>query len=283
MTLPTLAVATDRFHLKPLLQLLSGDGQFYILALSQNQVRLFQGNRYHVSEVELTDLPTSMAEALQLDNPQQNLQFHTGTSQGGGGDRATIFHGHGAGDDEHKDDLLRYFRQVNNGLESCLKNKEAPLILAGVDYLLPIYQQVNTHPHLLPDGIAGNPETLKLEELHTQAWQIVQPYFEQAKGSTIARYQELQTTEKTASTIEQVVSAAYFQRVDTLFVPVGTQVWGAFDPKENAIQIHAQQEAGDEDLLDLAALHTLSNGGTVYAVEPGQVPDDRQIAAIFRY
>lgn len=90
MTLPTLAVATDRFHLKPLLQLLSGDGQFYILALSQNQVRLFQGNRYHVSGVELTDLPTSMAEALQLDNPQQNLQFHTGTSQGGGGDRATF-------------------------------------------------------------------------------------------------------------------------------------------------------------------------------------------------
>lgn len=37
-----LVVVSDRFHLKPLMQLLTGDGKFYILALSQNQVRLFQ-------------------------------------------------------------------------------------------------------------------------------------------------------------------------------------------------------------------------------------------------
>lgn len=273
-----LTVVTDRFHLKPLLQLLSGDGQFYILTLSQNQVRLFQGTRYHVNEVELTDMPTSIAEALQYEALEKSIQMHTGTSQG-----AAIFHGQGAGNDGDKDDLLRYCRQVNNGLESFLKNEKAPLILAGVDYLLPIYQQVNTHAHLLPDGITGNPEMLKPEELHTQAWQIVQPYFEQAKVSMIARYQELQTTEKTASTIDQVVPAAYFQRVDTLFVPVGEQVWGVFDPKANAVQIHAQQEAGDEDLLDLAALHTLSNGGTVYVVEPGDVSEDKAIAAVLRY
>jgi len=71
--------------------------------------------------------------------------------------------------------------------------------------------------------------------------------------------------------------------VETLFVPVGEQVWGIFDPTANAVQIHAQPRAGDEDLLDLAALHTLTNGGTVYAVEPGSVPEDQSIAAIFRY
>ena len=155
--------------------------------------------------------------------------------------------------------------------------------MAGVDYLLPIYQQANTYAHLLPDGITGNPEMLKAEELHTQAWQIVQPYFEQAKEAMIARYQELQATEKTASTIEQVVPAAYFQRVEALFVPVGEQVWGVFDPDANSVQIHPQHQAGDEDLLDLAALHTLTNGGNVYAVEPGNVPQDKAIAAVFRY
>ncbi|MBI5252699.1 MAG: hypothetical protein HY912_24655, partial [Desulfomonile tiedjei] len=38
-----LVVVSDRFHTKPLLPLLSGDGLFYVLALSQNQVRLLQG------------------------------------------------------------------------------------------------------------------------------------------------------------------------------------------------------------------------------------------------
>ncbi|MTJ12739.1 hypothetical protein FJR11_09070 [Anabaena sp. UHCC 0187] len=279
ITFPELTVVGDRFHIKPLLQLMSGDGTFSVLALSQNQVRLFQGTRYHLDEVELTDVPTNIAAALQYDDLEKNLQVHTGSSQGNTG----IFHGQGGGNEDHKNDLLRYFRQVNNGLESFFTNQQTPLILAGVDYLLPIYHEANTYAHLLPNGITGNPETLSLEELHTQAWQIAQPYFDLAKGSTISHYEELQGSEKTANTIEKVVSAAYFQRVETLFVPIDKTVWGVFNPEGNSIQIHAQQEIGDEDLLDLAALHTLTNGGTVYAVAQGDVPEHKAIAAILRY
>ncbi|MEA5551315.1 hypothetical protein VB713_10060 [Anabaena cylindrica UHCC 0172] len=276
---PELTVVGDRFHLKPLLQLMSGDGTFSVLALSQNQVRLFQGTRYHLDEVELTNVPTNIAAALQYDDPEKSLQAHTGSSKG----NSAVFHGQGAGNEDHKNDLLRYFRQVNNGLESFLKTQQAPLILAGVDYLLPIYHEANTYPHLLPDGITGNPETLALEELHTQAWQIAQPYFDLAKVSTISHYEELKGSEKTANTIEKVVTAAYLQRVETLFVPIDKNVWGVFNPEGNSIQIHAQQETGDEDLLDLAALHTLTNGGTVYTVEQGDVPEHKAIAAILRY
>lgn len=113
-----LVVVTDRFHLKPLLPLLTGDGQFYILAL-KNQVRLFQGTRYSVSEIELENVPQSIAEALKYDDAEKQLQFHTGTSQGG--ERAGMFHGQGAGNDEQKDNLLRYFRKVDAGLEELLK------------------------------------------------------------------------------------------------------------------------------------------------------------------
>ncbi|MEA5472389.1 hypothetical protein [Spirulina sp. 06S082] len=276
---PELTVVGDRFHLKPLLQLISGDGMFSVLALSQNQVRLFQGTHYHLDEVELTNVPTNIAAALQYDDSEKSLQVHTGSSKGNSG----IFHGQGAGNEDRKHDLLSYFRQVNNGLESFLKKQQTPLILAGVDYLLPIYHEANTYAHLLPDGIPGNPKTLTLEELHTQAWQIAQPYFDLAKGATISHYEELQGGDKTANTIEKVLPAAYLQRVETLFVPINKNIWGVFDPVGNSIQIHPQQETGDEDLLDLAALHTLTNGGTVYAVEQGDVPEHQAIAAILRY
>lgn len=63
---------TNRFHIKPLFPLLSGDGRFYILALSQNDVRLFQGARYSVSAVDLEGVPTSLAEALQYDDPEMS-------------------------------------------------------------------------------------------------------------------------------------------------------------------------------------------------------------------
>jgi hypothetical protein len=99
-----LAVVGDRFHVKPLLPLLSGDGRFYILALSQNTLRLLQGTRYSVSEIELEDVPTSLQHFLQWDDPEKRLQFHTTTQTPGGerihpavsSARPAIFHGHGA-------------------------------------------------------------------------------------------------------------------------------------------------------------------------------------------
>ncbi|MDK3156606.1 hypothetical protein QPK87_08445 [Kamptonema cortianum] len=102
-----LAVVSDRFHLKPLLSLFTGDGQFYLLALSQNQVRLFQGSRFSISEVELENVPQGIAEALRYDDPEQQLQFHTRTqparAEGDSrsdpyGNRAAIFHGQGGGE-----------------------------------------------------------------------------------------------------------------------------------------------------------------------------------------
>lgn len=277
-----LVVVTDRFHVKPLLPLLTSDGKFYILALSQNEVRLLQGTRYSVSEVDLADVPQSIAEALKYDDPEKQFQFHTGTQQVGG-DRAGMFHGQGAGNDEQKDRLLRYFRKVDRGLQELLKNQRSPLVLAGVDYLLPIYKEANTYPCLMDEGITGNPEELKAEQLHSSAWEIVQPHFEQAQQDVVNRYQELAGTGQTANTIQDVVSAAYYQRVESLFVPVGVQQWGLFNPSNSEVQLHQEHEPGDEDLMDFAAIQTILNGGTVYAVEPEKVPGDERLAAIFRY
>ncbi|QMS92317.1 hypothetical protein HUN01_33775 [Nostoc edaphicum CCNP1411] len=281
--LPELVVVSDRFHLKPLMSLLTGDGQFYILALSQNLVRFFQASRFSINEIELESVPTSIAEALKYDDPEKSLQFHTGTPQSGSGNRAAIFHGHGAGNDDEKENILRYFRQVNNGLQELLQNQKSPLILAGVDYLLPIYRQANSYSYLIDEGITGNPDQLKAEELQTQAWQIVQPYFEGEQNEAIAYYQANLGTGKTASSIQEVVRAAYYRRVESLFVPVGQQKWGMFDPDTSSVQVHSEQKSGDEDLMDFAALHTLLNGGTVYAVAPEQVPGDASLAAVLRY
>ena len=105
-----LVIVADRFHLKPLLPLLTGDGEFYVLALSQNEVRLLRATRHSVSEVELEDVPESLADTLRYDDQEKQLQFHTGTAGGRGG-RAAIFHGHEP--DDPKDNILRYFRQID--------------------------------------------------------------------------------------------------------------------------------------------------------------------------
>src|SRR5919106_1830704 len=71
-----LVVVTDRFHLKPLLPLLSSRGrQFFVLAVSQNAVRLLDCTQYEINEIAVENIPSSLTEALKYDDPQRQLQF----------------------------------------------------------------------------------------------------------------------------------------------------------------------------------------------------------------
>lgn len=277
-----LVVVTDRFHIKPLLPLISGDGRFYVLALSQNEVRLFHGSRYSVVEVDLEGAPGSLADALTGKDLQKQFHFHAGTP-GTKGERAAIFHGHGTGSNNNKERIMRYFREVDRGVHNVLKDERVPLVLAGVEYLFPLYKHVSTYSYLVNEGVAGNPERLSPEKLHGQAWNIVRPYFEKEQRDAVAQYRQTAGTDRASCDVKAIVLAAYYGKVELLFVAVGLHRWGTFEPDTNLIQLHDEAKSGDEDLLGFAAIHALLNGGSVYGVEPDRVPDDAPLAAVFRY
>jgi hypothetical protein len=277
-----LVVVSERFHLKPLLPYFSSDGQFYILALSQNQVRLLKGSRHTVDEIEVENLPKSLAEALPFEQFEKQLQFHTGTTSSRT-ERAGVFHGHDPRDDD-KDKILRWFHKIDAELSRLLAEERAPVVLAGVEYLFSLYEEANSYPHLLKEGVKGNPDELKPAELHEKAWPVVQPIFSQAQHKAASQYEKLVAAAAALLRgVKEALLAAHHGRVDTLFVALGRQVWGAFDPEADTVVIHDQAQPGDLDLLDLAAAETLLKGGAVFAVEPDQVPDQGPLAAIFRY
>jgi Bacterial archaeo-eukaryotic release factor family 6 len=282
-----LVVVSEQFHLKPLMPLLTRDSEFYVLALSQKRVRFFEANRYSIDEVEIEGMPQSMDDALQYDETAKAGQFRISTSKGGTANvaqQAGSFHGQGSPDrDDIKQDILQYFHIIDHTLHDFLRDRRGPLVLIGVEYLLPIYREANNYAHLLDEGVTENPEILKPEELHAQVLPIVEPYFSQAEQAAIEHYQEMAATGKTSADPEETIPAAYFGRVEQLFVAVGVQKWGNFDPQAMELHIHPDPEPGDEDLLNAAAVQTLLNGGSVYAIEPEKVPDSAPLAAVFRY
>ena len=282
-----LVVVTDHFHLKPLLPVLTGDGRYYVLALSQQDIRLLECTRSSVREIQLEDVPKSLEETLQYDETAKEGQRRMSTPKGGTNNsfqHAGSFHGQGSPDrDKFQRDIVQFFHAVDGGLQKYLKGKRAPLVLAAVEYLFPLYREANTYQHLVEEGITGNAENLKPEELQAQAWEIVEPIFLQEQQEAIAHYKELTATGRTSTDIKEAVPAAYFGRVDQLFVAVGVQKWGSFNPETSTIDLHPEAQPGDEDLLNAAAIQTLLNGGTVYAVEPEKVPDEAPLAAVFRY
>ncbi len=273
-----LLVVTDRFNVKPLLRLPASAVRFYILALSQNRVRLFEGVNQRINEIdlELEGIPQSIAAAMGYDDLEKQRQAHSGLPG------TSIFHGHAVADGA-KANILRYFQQIDRGLRGLLRDRQVPLLLAGVSYLFSIYKEANNYPYLLQEGIEGNPDRMETEELYERAWAVVGPHFLKARQEAVDLYRRMAGTGLTSNDVKEIVPAAYYGRVDILFVVTGRQLWGTFDPDINEVELKPVAEHGNGDLLDLAAVHTILNGGVVYAVEPDQMPENVPLAVVYRY
>lgn len=281
-----LVTVASHFHVKPLIAVLDEGESFYLLSLAQKQVRLYVCSRNSVSELELRATPTSLDEILAVESPEKTMQWHTRT-QFHSGERPAMYHSQGGGtDDAVKKRKVRYFIDLlEQGVRKSLNGSESPLVLAGVEYLRAMYRDANSYPHLLAEGIQGNPELLSPEQLRDKAMPIVEPVWDAARRRAADRYMHLTQTEKekAVSGVDKVVEAAYQGRVDELFIDVQSHRWGRYEPTLNEVAVRTTARPGDEDLLDYATYHTLKHGGKVYAVSGTDLPQDAPALAVLRY
>ena len=107
------------------------------------------------------------------------------------GKQQAVFHGTGAKEIDKKKIILNYFHKLNRGINDFLKNQNAPLVLACVDYLLAIYKEANTYKKIYDMYISGNPDSLSNDELHKNAVKILKPFFEESYKESINKFREL--------------------------------------------------------------------------------------------
>lgn len=282
MRLEELALVNRRFHVKPLLPLLASSHRFFILALSQHSVRLLEATEHQAEEVNVQGLPQRMDEALNLDGADRGSQSHFAMKVGTG-KQSSVFHGQGGVPDNHKDELAQFFRQIDAALKPVLRYETAPLVLAGVDYLLPIYRKVCHCSHLAKPELVGNCDHLSARQIHEKVWPLVKPLLIEDREQAAAKYRRLAGTGKTSDNIREALPAAYEGRIETLLVASDYQMWGVSDEQGKVIEMHDLQQRGDDDLLDTAAVQTLLNRGSVYAVDRTKIPASEPLAAVLRF
>ncbi|MGH8983519.1 MAG: hypothetical protein ACRDY6_06530 [Acidimicrobiia bacterium] len=276
LSLPEEVTAAASFRIRPLVPLLSGDGVFFVLLLSQNAVRIFEATRVSIAEVDPGPMPTSMGDALAHEDPETQLQFRS--SRG-----IAQFHGHGAGGEIDKAALERFLRAVDRGLHARLGASTYPLVLACVAYYVPIFRSVTRYAHVLEVAVEGNPEHRRPDELHAAAWELVRPHFATTAERARARYQQAAGTGAAVSGIAEIVTRAREGRIDTIFVAPGPPEWGRVDPDTGTLDTHVDRSLAGEDLVDRAVLDTIRGGGTVVAGVPVGLPADTAAVALLRY
>jgi hypothetical protein len=275
LRLPELVTVGDRFVIRPLLPLLTAGGHFHLLALSQDEIRLFHGTRFALDPVELDGLPL----AVWLTMPRRQRQVHAFVADRGGAGTGVVFHG--SRDEDAKPLVLRHFQRVDQALRELLGGDQAPLVLAGVRYLQAIYHQANTHPQLLAAGIDGSPRDLGPDQLHHRAWPLVEPMLRRHEVAAATATRALQGTGLTSNEPAEVLAAAQEGRVETLFLSTDAPEWRT--RTDGGPLVRLDDTTSPSERLDRAAVATLRHGGVVYAVPAPRMPSTHPVAATLRY
>lgn len=269
----------DHFLITPLVPMITLEGTYCVLALSQKNIRLLKCTRASVEEIELEEAPDSLEEFLKYDVNETNLQHHAGQ----GANAQAIFHGQGGSRDTNTKEVINYLKAVENEVTSILRKRNDALVLAGVNEAIAEYRKINHYSRLLDQTITGNPDPKSNEEIRDEGWEIIQSYFLKDMYKDIDRFGDLSGSDKQSDNLSQIVEAAYYGKIESLFVPIGEHSWGWFDMERDTVHHSAEPQNGEHDLINMAAIKTLTQSGNVYALDKEDMPNGSSIAAIFRY
>lgn len=278
-------VLGTRFFTKPLIPLITGDEEYFILAISQNENRLFKASKQNIEQVEMKNAPKSVEDMKQDDDPKSGLPIRIASSEAG---NSLVYNnttqGQAPENDFNRKEMTRYFRAIDESLEK-YKKKNTPLILAGVEYLIPIFREKSKYPNILDDYIRGNPEILDAKDLHKQSWEMIEDKFVKIQQLAEEKYLQYkgQNNGLSSNSLSKILTQAYKGQIETLFISEGLEKWGKFMPYKDKVQIFNDEKFDSEDLVGMAMELTQSRGGTVYTVPQEKVPDNEEIAAVLRY
>ncbi len=283
-TVEELAIVADSFHTKPLRQHLQSLDLFHLLCLTLHDIRLFEGNRHTLTEVELTsDTPKTIIEAL---GDELTDKHSTVASYGGvGAESSSMHHGHGGYKEESEKDAERFFRVVANAInEHYSKPTGWSLILAAVPEHHSLFHKVSKNPHLLQNGIAINPSAVSPDQLAKMAWEIMVPEYNLKLDNLVARFEQARANGKGSDDYKEIAVAAVEGRVDTLLVEADRIISVRIT---NLVTGNTQKKDLSnpkvDDLLDDMGELVMKMGGQVKVLPTDKMPSETGMAAIFRF
>jgi hypothetical protein len=279
---PELAIVADSFHTKPLLRILQSADLFHILALSGAQMRLFEGNRDFVDEVELADaVPTRIADVTGNHEVRPSEVAVTLSPGAAGG--APIFQG-GGEQDKARADMERFFRAVDDAvLKHYSRPSGLPLILAALPEHHAKFRRISRNPTLIDEGISINPDVATLETLRERAWQVMEPYYLGRLAALREEFGAAQPKELASDDLERVAEAAIMGRVGTLLIESEREVPGRIDAATGRVEFAELAHPEVDDTLDDLAAMVLNAGGRVVVVPAARMPSTTGVAAIYRF
>ncbi|HHW84290.1 MAG TPA: hypothetical protein GX743_10870 [Actinomycetales bacterium] len=273
---PQVSIVGESARLLPLLRIATGDEAFYLLAVSQNSVRLFDATRNSIHELELAAAPASVEDMERKGTREPQLQ-HQMSPRG-----TSVFHGHG-GADTIEVALKKFLADVAAGVRAQIGADTAqPIVLAGVVEHLPALQATGQLPTLLDRHVTGNVEHLGPRELLEQAWPLAETRVTERRQEMADRFGEAYGTGTAIVDPDKLVKAAHEGRIGTIIAGLDPEPAGERPETGERPGSGERPETGERPNAadDAAVAGALTTGADIAVAE---LPDGAPLGALLRY
>ena len=272
-----MAYVSDHFRITPLMPMISTNGSFCVLAVGQENPRLLRCTRTSVRDITPDDVPESLKQWIG-EKPEQQVQFHTGNNEGEG----AVFFGHGATEEDHKELVQGYLREVERPVTKKMKQINDPLVLAGTEPNLPIYKKINKYSRALEDTVDRNPNGISDTQLRDQSWNVVRDYFLSDMFEYIETYRE-GSSEYISRDLTEVITSTVMGKSAAIFITKDVVRWGKYDEDQHKVFYNNTPSNDDVDLMNWLTIKGVKTGGKVYILPGEEMPDNSEVAALYRF
>ena len=264
-TLPERVVVGETFFTRDLVFAMNRTSRYWVLVLSEQPTRLYEGTRDTLVEVQTGGFPL--------------------THEGPGGETA-LPGGFGVNVSAIRDERHRqFFRSVDEAITPILAGDPLPLAVVGVDRQQSFFHEVTANRGAILTTLNGSHDKTTPAELAKLVWPLVEAGFAENRQQYMADLDRAIGEQKVASTVGEVWRFAKEGRGRLLLVEEDFHVPGQLD--ETGIHLSPADDPAApgviDDAVDEIIETVLSKQGRVVFVPNGQLAIHQHIALVLRY
>ena len=258
-------IIDQSFETRDLVYLLKASPAYALLALSQNRVRLFEGQDDTVREEKIAGMPENI-DTVERDYPSRVGNF-TSTPE------------------INEEKLKKFIRKVSDSVTNRYKTSDKLLIVAGTPKLLAYFRQFSHLGDKVIDYIGGNHDHITLSVVRDLVKPSLLKALDREEEKSLKRLSDAAGAKRLVSGPARVWSAAAEGRISALVIEKDCRYSGrkTQDGFTFLPDTHYDASSPVPDAVDEIIERTLAKGGDVVFTRNGALGQHQGIAAITRF
>ncbi len=282
-SVPELTIVAARYHVRPLIDVFSDAGRFYVLAANRGQVRFLEGDQRELEDIKLDDLPASWDSIKRRTDFDDQTGYH---ARSRGSSAAPRYHALGESAEDYEEvELEQFVQAIAKAVDHRLSAEAKPLILVAQPRLMGRLRQELKYANIPDDDIQSDPTSMGDKDLHAETWAIAGRILREPRDEIRARCKAwAEGADIPASKdVQELIRSAEEGRIETLLVDRDARLWGSYDEDRRLVHRDDANGPQNEDLLNLLVVKTLSQGGDAISLSEELTEKVGPAVGLYRY